>query len=325
MRTPEFWRDPDSGLGRLLEPFALLYAGATAWRLRHGRPERPPVPVVCVGNLVAGGAGKTPVALSLAERLKARGLRPFFLSRGHGGTEPGPLLVDPERHSARLVGDEPLLLAVAAPTVIARRRALAARLAVAHGAQVLIMDDGHQNPDLAKDLSVVVVDGAYGYGNGRVLPAGPLREPVRVGLARAQALVVMGRDGAGVARRAPKGLPVLHAHLAAGPEAAAVAGRRVVAFAGIGRPEKFFQGLAALGAQVLATHPFADHYPYAEADVQPILDEAYALNAIPVTTAKDAVRLPIDQRRQVTVVPVTVAWTDEAAVEALLAAVARSV
>lgn len=328
MRAPEFWQS-DNGLARLLEPFGLAYAAAGAWRIAHTRPERAAVPVVCVGNLVAGGAGKTPVALSLALFFQARGRTVHFLTRGYGGVERGPLRVDPARHTPDDVGDEALLLALTAPTTVSRDRVAGARSigggaeGGGGGADVIIMDDGHQNPTLVKDLSLVVVDGGYGFGNGRVIPAGPLREPVRAGLARASAVLVMGEDTAGVAKRVPKGIPILSARLTPGAGVEMIRDRKVVAFAGIGRPEKFFALLRAEGAQVLAKHPFADHYPYAEADIQPILDEAYGLGAIPVTTAKDAIRLPGDQRRQVTVLNVAVAWEETSALERVLETVMR--
>lgn len=313
MRAPDFWQS-DGPLARFLEPFGLAYGAVTAWRLRHVRPQRAPVPVVCVGNVVAGGAGKTPVVLDLLRRLAGA----HALLRGYGGRERGPLRVDPLRHDHERVGDEALLLAERAPTWVSRDRPAGARAAAADGARCIVMDDGFQNPSLVKDLSLLVVDGATGFGNRRILPAGPLREPLTGALARADAVVIMGPDEAGVAKRLPRGLPVLHAALVPGPEAARLAGRKVVAFAGIGRPGKFFATLRALGARVMASHPFADHYPYAPADIQPILDEAFQLGALPVTTAKDAVRLPPDQRQQVDVLTVSVAWQDETRVDDLL-------
>lgn len=317
MRTPEFWCG-EGPLTRILEPFGLLYGAATAWRLARTHPQRVSVPVVCVGNLVAGGAGKTPVALAVARHLRDKGRHPVFLSRGHGGTARGPLRVDPARDGPERVGDEALLLAAEAPTIVARLRAAGARLAVAEGAEVIVMDDGHQNPGLYKNVALVVVDGGYGFGNGRLLPAGPLREPVARGLARASAVVLVGEDRQNLIRRFPATVPVLRAHLVPGPEAALLAGRRVVAFAGIGRPEKFFATVQGLGAHLVACHPFADHRFYAAVDIEPILDEAFALSAIPVTTAKDAVRLPPDQRQQVTVLTVTLAWDDKTALDAVL-------
>lgn len=318
MHAPEFWQT-GGPLARILEPFGLLYGAATVWRLRHGTPFKAPVPVICVGNVVAGGVGKTPVVLDLLARLPGA----HALLRGYGGSERGPLRVEPGRHDHAAVGDEALLLAGRAPTWVARDRAAGARAAVAAGAASIVMDDGFQNPSLAKDLSLVVVDGVAGFGNRRIIPAGPLREPLAGAFARADAVVLMGPDEAGVARRLERlgfgHLPLLRAALVPGPEAARLAGRKVVAFAGIGRPGKFFSSLRALGAQVVATHPFADHYPYAPADIQPILDEAFQLGATPVTTAKDAVRLPLDQRQQVDVLGVSVAWEDEAALMSLFA------
>ncbi|WP_184431196.1 tetraacyldisaccharide 4'-kinase [Roseospira goensis] len=323
MRAPEFWWTAEGGLpARLLEPAGLAYGWATARRLARGRGRavRLPVLVVCVGNLVAGGAGKTPVVADLTRRLRRdRGLDAVVLSRGHGGRARGPLRVDPHGHDAATVGDEPLMLARdGLPVWIARDRAAGGRAAVAAGAGAVVMDDGFQNPALVQDLSLVVVDGARGFGNGRLIPAGPLREPVPVGLGRAGAVVIMGRDTARVARRVPAHVPTLGARLVPGPRVRRLAGQPVVAFAGIGDPDKVFRMLHDVGCRVLATHPFADHHPYQGADIQPILDEAFALGAAPVTTAKDAARLPPDQRQQVDVIDVAVAWDDPAALARLL-------
>ncbi len=313
MKAPAFW-EHDGPLARLFEPAAALYAAAGAWRMRRVAPWRAPIPVICVGNVVAGGAGKTPVALDLLGRLPGA----HALLRGYGGRLAGPLRVRSSAHGYEDVGDEALLLAAHAPTWIARDRAAGARAAADDGATAIVMDDGFQNPSLHKTLSLLVIDGAYGLGNRRVMPAGPLREPFARALARADAAVILGDDGWGVAKRLPPDLPVLHGDLTPGPEAALLAGQKVVAFAGIGRPAKFFATLRGLGARVVASHPFADHYPYAPADIQPILDEAFQIGAVPVTTAKDAVRLPLDQRQQVNVLSVSVAWRNEAVVESLL-------
>ncbi len=258
--TPDFWARP--GLAQaVLEPLAWANAAAGAARRALARPWRAGVPVLCVGNVVAGGAGKTPVALSLARRLSANGARPFLLSRGYGGTAAGPLIVDPARHGAAEVGDEALLLAQAAPTIVARDRVLGARAAIAAGAAFIVMDDGFQNPSLEKDLSLLVVDGAYGFGNGSLIPAGPLRESVAGALARADAVVLVGDDEAGVAPRLD-GKRVLAADL--GPVAGTLPAGPLVAFAGIGRPEKFFRTLAAAGGRIVAQHAFPDHHPYDE-------------------------------------------------------------
>ena len=321
MRAPAFW-DADGPWPRLLSPLATVYGWAAAHR-RAKAPWRAPVPVLAVGNLVAGGAGKTPVALALARRLGERGRHPHLISRGYGGRARGPLRVDEAHHGAGEVGDEPLLLAAGAPTWVARDRAAGARAAVAAGADVLVLDDGHQNTALVKDLALVVIDGATGFGNRRLLPAGPLREPIGSGLARADALVLLGEDERGVRAELPASLPVLAGRLAPAAGAEAVAGRAVVAFAGIARPEKFFATLEALSCELLGRHPFADHHRYRAHEVLVLADKAAKLDALLVTTAKDQVRLPEPLRALVSVVEVAVAWEDPAAVERLLTGLER--
>jgi tetraacyldisaccharide 4'-kinase len=315
VRAPEFWRRRDL-ISTLLLPAAALYAAAGAWRQRRTTPWRAPVPVICVGNLVAGGAGKTPVTASLARLLAGRGAVPHILARGYGGTLAGPVRVDPARHRAEEVGDEPLLLAREAPVWIGRDRAEAAREASRAGAGLLILDDGFQNPSLAKDLSFLVVDGAYGFGNGRVIPAGPLREPIARGLGRAHAVVVLGADEGGVAR-ACGALPQLAAMLEP-CEPARFAGGVFVAFAGIGRPEKFFATLERSGARLAARRAFPDHHPFAEEELAALAGMARGQGARLVTTEKDAVRLPPPWRERVETLPVAVGWRDEAALLALI-------
>ena len=294
MREPGFWREPPGAVAALFAPLATIYGGITAWRLRRpGR--RAGVPVICVGNLTHGGAGKTPTALAVGALLKAAGARPFFLSRGYGGRLAGPVQVDPAKHSAGDVGDEPLLLARVAPTIVARDRVAGATLARRAGAMAIVMDDGFQNPSLAKDLSILVVDAGRGIGNGRVFPAGPLRAPLDAQLGRAQALVVIG-DGAGasatVAAAKNTGIPIFPARLVPEPtDLAALTGRPVLAFAGIGDPEKFFATLAAAGVAVRARRAFPDHHAYTKADADSLLRETSAGGLIPVTTEKDMVRL----------------------------------
>ncbi len=318
MRAPDFWQT-DNGLARLLTPFGLMYGAATARRIARTQPVRVGMPVVCVGNLTAGGAGKTPVAQSIAQRLAAKGRKPAVLLRGYGGRKHTvPLRVDRFAHTVADVGDEALLHAGSFPTFVSPERDKAALMAIAEGATALVMDDGHQNPGLAKDLSLVVVDGIQGFGNGRIMPAGPLREDITAGLQRADAVVLMGDDPRGLAANLSERLPVLRARLAPGPEHRHLARQRVVAFAGIGDPGKFFRSLSAAGAQVVAKRVFDDHHEFDAADIQPILDEAYDLGAIPVTTAKDAVRLSPDQRQQVNVLTVTVEWEDISALDRLL-------
>ncbi|WP_029351363.1 tetraacyldisaccharide 4'-kinase [Bosea sp. 117] len=295
MRAPGFWWRPDRTLlATLLSPLGAVSGARAAARL--ARPGfNPGVPVICVGNPTVGGAGKTPTALYLARHLIAAGRRPLFLTRGYGGAERGPLLVDPPAHFAAHVGDEALLLARAAPTVLARDRVAGARLAVEEGADVIVMDDGFQNPALAKALSLLVVDAAVGVGNGLCLPAGPLRAPLEPQLARAAAMLLIGEGEAGEAlalRAADAGAAVLRGRLAPDARVASLLfGRRVLAFAGIGRPAKFFETLRVIGANPVAEHAFGDHQPLGPADAARLIGEAQAKDLLIVTTEKDAARL----------------------------------
>jgi tetraacyldisaccharide 4'-kinase len=316
-RAPAFWRHgPQSVWPTLLAPAAACVAAMTARRV--ARPGwRAPVPVICCGNVTVGGAGKTTLALDLVQRLNARGIAVHVLLRGYGGSARGVHRVA-AGDTAALVGDEALLLAAQAPTWVGADRAASARAAVAAGAQALVLDDGLQNPTLMKDVSLLVVDGATGFGNGHVLPAGPLREPVAAGAARCQAAVLIGRDATGAAAALPRALPILHARLEPGPEVADLVEQRVLAFAGLALPEKFFTGLVAAGVDVAARRPFPDHHPYTEAELAGLLEEAGRLGAIPVTTPKDAVRLSGAVRAKVRVVGVSLAWDDHFLIETLL-------
>lgn len=320
MKPPAFWFRPPGATAWALRPLGALYQGAGAARRRAASPLRLPVPVACVGNLSLGGTGKTPVALSLLARLAAMELAPHALSRGYGGAAKGTLRVDPARHDAFEVGDEPLLLARAAPVWVARDRAAGGLAAATAGARCVVMDDGHQNPALFKNLSLVVADGGVGFGNGLVFPAGPLRESVEAGLGRADAVVVVGEDVHGVAQIAAEhGLPTLTARLTPDPAAAArLRGRRVLAFAGIGRPQKFFDTAAAVGADIAQTVAFPDHHPFTAAELAALQKRAAALGAELATTEKDRVRLPPALRDAVAVLPVNLLWDDESALDALL-------
>ena len=317
MRAPDFWTG-DGTLATLLAPLGAGYDLAGRLRRALVQPLTAKVPVICVGNLVAGGAGKTPVVLALVAALTARGVAVHCLTRGYGGCLPGPRRVDAARDSAGQVGDEALLLARAAPTWVARDRAAGARAATEDGAQVLVMDDGFQNPALAKDLSLLVIDGAYGFGNRRVMPAGPLRESPTRGLARADAVVLLGHDERNLETSLGTRLPVLRARLAPDPGGARLAGRKVLAFAGIGRPEKFFATLSELGAVLAETRAFPDHHPFSAAELRDLRARAQALGATLVTTEKDAVRLESETRDGIETLAVTVAWDDPAALQALL-------
>ena len=308
---PEFWRD-DNGLSQLLLPLAVVWNAVTRTRMGFGTPWRAPVPVICVGNLVVGGAGKTPLAIALARHLIAAGRAPHFLSRGYGGRQRGPVQVDLQHHNASAVGDEPLLLAAVAPTWVARNRPAGARMACEAGADVIIMDDGFQNPSLSKDISVLAVDGGYGFGNQRVMPAGPLRERLSSGLWRADAAVVIGTDSTGALNGIQNYCPVHKAHLTPYADDA-ITGKRVFAFAGIGRPEKFYATLRQIGCTVAATKDFPDHYRYTPEQIMRLCEDAAALDAIPVTTEKDYVRLPDDAKTMVRALRVALEWADPAA------------
>ncbi len=309
MTPPRFWQHRGP-LPWLLAPAAAVVTALA--RRRAARPGwRAPVPVLCCGNAGVGGAGKTTVVLDLAHRLRARGLAVHCLTRGYGGRVAGVLRVDPSRHAAAMVGDEPLLLAEAAPTWVGADRAASARAAVEEGAEVLLMDDGLQNPGLVKTASLLVVDGAVGFGNGCVMPAGPLREPAAAAAARCRSAVLIGVDRA-AARAALGGLSVLEAWLT---PARALPGERVFAFCGIGRPAKFFDTVAASGAVLAGTAAFPDHHPYSNRDLERVLAAAAERGARLLTTPKDHARLSPEWRRAVDVLGVQLSWRDPAAIE----------
>ena len=312
MKSPGCWAKRGI-LAYALAPLSAVTAVLTARRI--AKPGfKPGLKVICVGNAGVGGSGKTTVVLDFLNRL--HGPR-FALTRGYGGRLAGPVLVDPTIHNAGDVGDEALLLAAAAPTIVSRDRAAGAKLALAEGASVVVMDDGLQNPALVKTLSVLVIDGGYGFGNGLLLPAGPLREPVAKAAARCQAAVLIGADETGALAALPPALPVLRAELV--PSCTkSLDNHRVLAFAGIGRPEKFFHSVLSLGAEIVSKHAFPDHHVYSALDSARLLNEASELGVTLVTTAKDYVKLPAPLRAASLVVGVRLRWENEVALEALL-------
>ncbi|MBK1622770.1 tetraacyldisaccharide 4'-kinase [Afifella marina] len=292
MHAPSFWWRKGAALGWALAPAGWLYGWFTARRMRQ-LGEAAPCPILCVGNFTLGGSGKTPLALALGRLAIEKGYKPGYLSRGYGGSTKGPIEVEPGRHSADEVGDEPLLLASVATTVVARDRVAGARLLAEKGANLVIMDDGFQNPSLTKTVSLVVVDGARGTGNGFVFPAGPLRAPMSSQLPFTDGVFVMGEGEPGdalAARAGAQGLPVFRGVLR--PRGRGEwQNERCLAFAGIGAPERFFRSLEDVGAVVAARHRFADHHPYSEEDCRRLVAEAERAGLKLVTTEKDAARL----------------------------------
>ncbi|MEM7745699.1 MAG: tetraacyldisaccharide 4'-kinase [Pseudomonadota bacterium] len=323
MKAPRFWSNPPDRPGwqsRLLAPASLLWRLGATVRRHRTRSTRVDAPVLCIGNLTAGGTGKTPMVAALMDRLSARGVPAHVVSRGYGGGLNGPHLVDPLEDSANAVGDEPLLLAARGLVWVAKDRGAGARAAADRRAPLILLDDGFQNPGLGKDASIVMVDAGVGFGNGRVIPAGPLREPIDDGLDRADLTVLVGSaaDRARAIDQWPVLADAIGAELSPLPTGLPLSETRVVAFAGIGRPEKFFQTLRSMGADLAEVHPFPDHHDYAPAIIRRLIARARSIDAMLVTTEKDAVRLPSALRAEVLTVMVRLELTDWARVDALL-------
>jgi len=328
MRDPEFWWTDQSLYSALLRPAAWAYGAVAASRLKR-TGTRAAVPVICVGNLTLGGAGKTPVALEIARLIAERGEQPVFLTRGYGGKLAGPVRVDPATHRAADVGDEPLLLARRAPTIVAQDRIAGAALAAAEGAEVIVMDDGLQNPALEKDIALAVVDARRGIGNGQVFPAGPLRAPLSTQFARIDAMLVVGerlqRAAVAADKAKARHVPVFQGQLRLDPAALKAVGRKkVLAFAGIGDPEKFFSSLAAAGIEASVEESFPDHHPFSEEDARRLMARADERALTIVTTEKDFVRLNGNPELEklaarTKAIPVRLVFQDEAAIRNLLA------
>ncbi|MGB3391306.1 MAG: tetraacyldisaccharide 4'-kinase [Pseudaminobacter sp.] len=294
--APPFWWEPVDWRAYALLPFSALYGQAATYRMANARREPTELPVLCVGNFTVGGTGKTPVAIALARQALSMGLKPGVLSRGHGGSFSHPRLVDPDHDSAAHVGDEPLLLAAHAPVAVTPNRAAGARLLLDHGCDFIIMDDGFQSARIHIDYALLVVDARYGVGNGHVIPGGPLRAPLIEQLRFADAVLKVGEGTAAdeiVRKAARAGKPVYEARIRP-RRAEALAGRRLLAFAGIGHPEKFFDTVGRAGGEVVVKRTFADHHPYRPDDLNELALAARTEGLELVTTAKDAARLRND-------------------------------
>lgn len=326
MRGFSFWNRPPARPGlraRLLAPLGWLYSAATAQRVSQPADVQTHVPVICIGNINAGGTGKTPTVIALVQHLQAQGNSVAVISRGHGGHLAGPIEVDERAHSADEVGDEPLLIAAFTRIWIAKDRAAAAKAAAASEADVILMDDGHQNPSVARNLSIIVVDAVAGFGNGLCLPAGPLREPVETGLSRADLVLSIGPKAAQAQFDHDWGakikMPRCRGHLAPLQTGMDWSGARALAFAGIGHPEKFFATLRGMGVELVRSEALEDHQPLTPALMTRLENEASLLGAQLVTTEKDAVRLPAEFRTKVLTLPVRLELEDWKPLDALLA------
>lgn len=309
MKTPTYWKDKNI-VSDFLSPLGRLYNLATRMRIKHKRPRKAPCPVICVGNLTAGGTGKTPVAIALSKLLSEAGYHPYFVSRGYGGTLHN-IVVDNQKHTAAQTGDEPLLLSRYAPVVVNPDRFQGAMTACSYGADLIIMDDGFQNPGLFKDLSFLVFDGSFGIGNGRCIPAGPLREDFGAGLKRADAAIIIGSDLCNLESRL--NIPTFAAEIR--PIKAHRGTPHIIAFAGIGRPEKFYQSLRSLNFNLLHTYDFPDHHIYTEDDLQTLIRSAERLQAEIYTTTKDFVKIPPQLQSKFKVLDIEILWQDPQALQ----------
>ena len=316
MKTPSFWH-ADGFIPKLLEPLAQLYKCLSFLERSLRSKTEIEIPVLCIGNIVSGGAGKTPIALSIGQKLSAKH-NIGFLMRGYGGIKAGPIEVNPDEHSSYEVGDEALILSEVGSTWVSRNRTAGAIAAKNAGVEIVIMDDGFQNTSLAKTLSFVIIDGPYGFGNGRLIPAGPLREPIYSGLKRADIIVLVGEASPSIIELLPNDKPLLRASLGPDEIGAQLSNTSVIGFAGIGRPTKFLETLEKMNLKIVDFFPFPDHYRFKESEIRGLYEKATQVNAILVTTVKDMKRIPKSVAHLCQPIGVTVMWEDDSAIQQLL-------
>ena len=316
MKTPEFWYESPSVMSKILSPISCIYLMGSKIKQKFSTPKKVDLLVISVGNLVAGGAGKTPIAMAISSLFSDKEVA--FLTRGYGGTVIGPTLVDRSKDKAEKVGDEALLLAKHAPTWVSKDRYAGAIAAYKNGINIIIMDDGHQNHSLIKDISIVVVDGYHGFGNEKIIPSGPLRENIKSGLDKADAVVLIGEDKNKISEFFRPNCPLINARLVPTEDSEALKKNRVIALAGIGYPNKFFNTLKEMGCNIVDEYAFGDHHRYKISEIRKIHDKALELDAILVTTEKDWLRLPDEVKTLVKKVPVKIEWHDEKQIKKFL-------
>ncbi|MDC0398830.1 tetraacyldisaccharide 4'-kinase [Alphaproteobacteria bacterium] len=316
MKTPSFWH-ADGFIPKLLEPLAQLYKCLSFLERSLRSKTKIDIPVLCIGNLVSGGAGKTPIALSIGQKLNVKH-NISFLTRGYGGIEAGPIEVNPDEHSSYEVGDEALILSELGPTWVSRNRTAGAIAAKNAGFEIVIMDDGFQHTSLVKTLSFVIIDGPYGFGNGRLIPAGPLREPIYSGLKRADVIVLVGEVNPSIIELLPNDKPLLRVSLVPAEMGIPLSNNNVIGFAGIGRPTKFLETLEKMGLNIIDFVAFPDHYRFRESEIRELYEKATEVDAILVTTFKDMKRVPKNVAHLCQPIGITVVWEDDNEIQQLL-------
>jgi tetraacyldisaccharide 4'-kinase len=316
MRTPNHWQN-NNVLSRLLMPFGWIYFQLSLWRHKIARSVDIGVPVICVGNIVAGGAGKTPTVMYLGKLLSKR-LKVAFLTRGYGGAFSGPIKVSPHKHTFQDVGDEALLLSKIAPTWVSKNRLDGGLAAKLDGAQIILMDDGFQNPTIGKTFSILVFDGPYGVGNNQLIPSGPLRETLGHGMSRADAVVIIGEDLHDLQSKIPENIPLFSVTTSPIISKKLRVAKSVIGFAGIGRPRKFLETLKTLNVEIQDFVPFPDHHKFRNSEIEDLIRRASETGAQLVTTTKDFVRLPPNTKNSIIAMDIELNWANQNQIKALL-------